>query len=69
MRTSQAISPLTAQQVGISLMTFVVVYFLVFGTGVYYMLKIMNAGPKSTQADDDERAAKTGGRRTVPAAA
>jgi cytochrome d ubiquinol oxidase subunit I len=69
MRTSQAISPLTAQQVGISLMTFVVVYFLVFGTGVYYMLKIMNAGPKIAHADDDERAAKTGGRRTVPVTA
>jgi cytochrome bd ubiquinol oxidase subunit I len=45
MRTSQAVSPLTTQQVGISLMTFVVVYFLVFGTGVYYMLKLMRSGP------------------------
>lgn len=46
MRTSQAVSPLSAQQVGISLMAFVVVYFLVFGTGIYYMLKLMHAGPK-----------------------
>jgi cytochrome d ubiquinol oxidase subunit I len=45
MRTSQAVSPLTTQQVGLSLMTFVVVYFLVFGTGVYYMLKLMRSGP------------------------
>ncbi len=45
MRTSQAVSPLTTQQVGISLMTFVVVYFLVFGTGIYYMLKLMRSGP------------------------
>jgi len=45
MRTSQAVSPLTTQQVGISLMAFVVVYFLVFGTGIYYMLKLMRAGP------------------------
>ena len=45
MRTSQAVSPLTTQQVGISLMTFVIVYFLVFGTGIYYMLKLMRAGP------------------------
>jgi cytochrome d ubiquinol oxidase subunit I len=45
MRTSQAVSPLTAQQVGISLMAFVVVYFLVFGTGIYYMLKLMRSGP------------------------
>ncbi|QBQ99989.1 cytochrome ubiquinol oxidase subunit I [Paraburkholderia pallida] len=45
MRTSQAVSPLTAQQVGISLMTFVVVYFLVFGTGIYYILKLIRTGP------------------------
>jgi len=45
MRTSQAVSPLTTQQVGLSLMTFVVVYFLVFGTGIYYMLKLMRSGP------------------------
>ena len=45
MRTSQAVSPLTTQQVGISLMAFVAVYFLVFGTGIYYMLKLMRSGP------------------------
>jgi cytochrome d ubiquinol oxidase subunit I len=45
MRTSHAVSPLTTQQVGISLMAFVVVYFLVFGTGIYYMLKLMRSGP------------------------
>ncbi|WP_310633082.1 cytochrome ubiquinol oxidase subunit I [Paraburkholderia sp.] len=45
MRTSQAVSPLTAQQVGISLMAFVAVYFLVFGTGIYYLLKLMRKGP------------------------
>lgn len=45
MRTSQAVSPLTTQQVGLSLMIFVIVYFLVFGTGVYYLLKLMRSGP------------------------
>ncbi|WP_028224020.1 cytochrome ubiquinol oxidase subunit I [Paraburkholderia ferrariae] len=45
MRTAQAVSPLTAQQVSISLMAFVCVYFLVFGTGIYYMLKLMRHGP------------------------
>jgi cytochrome d ubiquinol oxidase subunit I len=55
MRTAQAVSPLTAQQVGISLMTFVIVYFLVFGTGVYYMLKLMHGGPSVRPAEPDER--------------
>jgi cytochrome d ubiquinol oxidase subunit I len=44
-RTVDAVSPLTAQQVGISLMAFVVIYFLVFGTGIYYLLKLMRKGP------------------------
>ena len=70
MRTSQAMSPLTTQQVGISLMTFVVVYFLVFGTGIYYMLKLMHAGPHITPKDDDVREeAHPGGRRALPISA
>ena len=46
MRTAHAVSPLSVQQVSLSMMTFVIVYFLVFGTGVYYMLKLMKAGPR-----------------------
>lgn len=45
LRTADAASPVSAQQVGISLMIFVIVYFLVFGTGIYYMLKLMRKGP------------------------
>jgi cytochrome d ubiquinol oxidase subunit I len=45
LRTVDSASPLDAQQVGTSLLIFVVVYFLVFGTGVYYMLKLMKKGP------------------------
>ncbi|ACC74207.1 cytochrome ubiquinol oxidase subunit I [Paraburkholderia phymatum] len=44
-RTVEAVSPLSAQQVGISLMAFIVIYFLVFGTGIYYMFKLMRSGP------------------------
>ncbi len=54
MRTAHAASPLSAQQVGISMMTFVVVYFLVFGTGVYYMLKLMKAGPALPEGTPDD---------------
>ena len=55
MRTAEAASPLSAQQVGVSLMAFVLVYFAVFGTGVYYLLKLMRSGPApSEHAPDDE---------------
>jgi cytochrome d ubiquinol oxidase subunit I len=45
LRTADAASPLSSQQVGTSLLIFVLVYFLVFGTGIYYMLKLMAKGP------------------------
>jgi cytochrome bd ubiquinol oxidase subunit I len=46
LRTADAASPLSSQQVGTSLMILVIVYFLVFGTGVYYMIKLMAKGPQ-----------------------
>ena len=45
LRTIDSVAPLSAQQVGVSLLIFVVVYFLVFGTGIYYMLNLMKRGP------------------------
>ena len=44
-RTSNAVSPLLPQSAGVSLLIFVLVYCLVFGTGIYYILKIIHAGP------------------------
>lgn len=45
LRTEQAVAPVTAQSVGVSLMLFVIVYFAVFGTGIYYVLKLLRQGP------------------------
>jgi cytochrome d ubiquinol oxidase subunit I len=45
LRTADAVSPLSSQQVGTSLLIFIIVYFLVFGTGAFYMLKLMAKGP------------------------
>ncbi|MFM0209753.1 cytochrome ubiquinol oxidase subunit I [Paraburkholderia sediminicola] len=44
-RTIDSVSPVSSQQVGVSLLILVLVYFLVFGMGVYYMLKMMKKGP------------------------
>jgi cytochrome bd ubiquinol oxidase subunit I len=49
MRTADAVSPVSAQQLGISLVLFVVVYFVVFGAGTVYLLKLIAKGP---QADE-----------------
>ncbi|ANF83265.1 cytochrome D ubiquinol oxidase subunit I (plasmid) [Acinetobacter sp. NCu2D-2] len=46
LRTKDALSPVSAEQVGITLIIFVIVYCVVFGIGIYYMLKMMHKGPE-----------------------
>jgi cytochrome bd ubiquinol oxidase subunit I len=46
MRTADAVSPVSAQQLGISLALFVMVYFVVFGAGTGYLLKLIAKGPQ-----------------------
>jgi len=60
LRTADASSALSAEQVGTSLMVFVIVYFLVFGTGIYYMLKLMGKGPSLEKDGDGDMRADTG---------
>lgn len=45
LRTSDSASPLDAPAVGASLLAFIIVYFFVFGAGVFYLLRLMKAGP------------------------
>ncbi len=47
LRTSEAASPLDAPAVGASLIAFVVVYFAVFGTGTWYILRLMSKPPQA----------------------
>ena len=60
LRTADASSALSAEQVGTSLMIFVIVYFLVFGTGIYYMLKLMGNGPSLEKDGDGDMRGDTG---------
>ena len=46
LRTEDAASPIDASAVGASLIAFIVVYFLIFGAGVTYMLRLMRQPPK-----------------------
>jgi len=45
MRTAESASPLAAPAVAASLVAFVLVYFAVFGVGVWYILKLMSHAP------------------------
>ena len=52
LKTSESLSPVQAPAVGASLIAFVIVYFVVFGTGVYYLLRLMARTPE-VQDDSD----------------
>ncbi len=54
MRTKDALSPVSAEQVGLTLIIFVVVYCIVFGIGIYYMLKLMHKGPDFIHSTTEE---------------
>jgi cytochrome d ubiquinol oxidase subunit I len=45
MRTTDSVSPVPATSVGTSLIAFVCVYFVVFGAGVFYLIKLMARPP------------------------
>ncbi|MGI4856660.1 MAG: cytochrome ubiquinol oxidase subunit I [Janthinobacterium lividum] len=60
MRTVDAASPNSAQAVGISLMIFMIVYFLVFGTGIYYILKLIRTGPAFPETPDERKSHQWG---------
>jgi cytochrome d ubiquinol oxidase subunit I len=46
MRTADAVSPVSAAQLSVSLAVFVVVYLLVFGAGTVYLLRLIAKGPQ-----------------------
>ncbi|KKD58851.1 cytochrome D ubiquinol oxidase subunit I [Grimontia sp. AD028] len=55
LRTSESVSPIDASAVGASLAVFVVVYFVIFGAGIYYLLKLMRKSPTKYEQDLDGR--------------
>ncbi len=62
LRTTDSVSPLGAPAVGTSLMSFIIVYFIVFGAGTFYILRLMAHAPEAgepglTKADGPVRTA------------
>ncbi len=45
MRTSDAVAPIGGAMVATSLAAFAIVYAVIFGAGIYYMLKLVRRGP------------------------
>ena len=62
LRTADSVSPLQAPAVATSLLAFIVVYFIVFGAGVFYILRLMSHPPHRGEAGPGARPAGARGR-------
>jgi cytochrome d ubiquinol oxidase subunit I len=67
MRTAESASPLDAPAVAASLLAFVIVYFTVFGAGVWYLLKLMQKPPQAHETALDGTPIRTAGVTPAPA--
>ena len=54
LRTVDSVSPIGSPGVALSLLAFVVVYLIVFGMGVWYLLRLMRADPEAQSAGEPE---------------
>jgi len=54
LRTSDSLSPVEAPAVGASLVAFIIVYFIVFGAGVFYLFRLFGRPPEGDQGDAHE---------------
>jgi cytochrome d ubiquinol oxidase subunit I len=61
LRTSESASPLAAPAVGASLLAFVVVYFAVFGIGVWYILRLIAKGVEPGEPEIDKAPIRAAG--------
>jgi cytochrome d ubiquinol oxidase subunit I len=67
LRTADSISPVDSSAVGTSLAVFVVVYFIVFGIGLRYILKAMKATPDEGRGPESGQPTRTAGTTPAPA--
>lgn len=67
LRTADSASPLDAPAVAASLLAFVVVYFAVFGAGVWYLLRLMAKPPQAHEAGLDGAPIRSAGVTPAPA--
>ncbi|MCY1173751.1 Cytochrome bd terminal oxidase subunit I [compost metagenome] len=52
MRTADAVSNQSVAQMSLTLVSFVVVYFVLFGTGIGYMMRLVRKGPKTDEGKE-----------------
>lgn len=55
-RTAESVSPLDAPAVGTSFLAFIAVYFVIFGAGTAYILRLMAQPPKPGEEEPEDQA-------------
>jgi cytochrome d ubiquinol oxidase subunit I len=61
MRTADSASPLAAPAVAVSLIFFVIIYFCVFGAGIYYLLRLMASPPRKGETLPENKPQRAAG--------
>jgi cytochrome d ubiquinol oxidase subunit I len=61
LRTSDSLSNVDAEAVGASLVAFIVVYFAVFGAGIFYILRLMLKSPQGEDPGESEAPTRASG--------
>ncbi|MEC5321967.1 cytochrome ubiquinol oxidase subunit I [Aurantimonas sp. A3-2-R12] len=61
LRTSESVSPIAAEAVGTSLVAFIIVYFLLFGAGTFYILRLMSKPPTPFEEETLDHPTRTAG--------
>ena len=67
LRTVDSVSPIGLPGVSASLVAFVIVYFIVFGAGVFYLLRLMGKTPGATATPEPETPMRSAGLMPGPA--
>jgi cytochrome d ubiquinol oxidase subunit I len=61
LRTADSLSNVDAEAVGASLLAFIVVYFVVFGAGVFYLLRLVSRPPEGDKSELQQGPTRTAG--------
>ncbi len=67
LRTVDSVSPIQASAVATSLVAFAVVYFVIFGAGVFYLLRLMKQPPEARPRIEDIGVTRSAGITPGPA--
>jgi cytochrome d ubiquinol oxidase subunit I len=67
LRTADSVSPIAAPAVASSLVAFVVIYTVVFGAGIFYILRLMRRAPEPAEPEMEHIPIRTAGITPAPA--